>query len=173
MKVNRTLALAVVGAALAAWFAAASTTGRRPIVVDAARKTTAVEIRGAELAAEISRLRERLHPTTEPQAPARNLFQFAPSRGRRAEPLSRPEVTEERAAPSAVPTPPSLRLVGIAEDQGPDGVVRTAIISSMGQLFFAKVGESVASRYRVATISSEAAELIDVGDDAPLTLVLK
>jgi len=173
MKLNRVFAFAVVGAALAAWLAAASTAGRRPIVVAPAQRTTPVEVRGAELAAEVSRLRERLHPTTSPQAPTRNLFAFSrPAPVRRAEIVTRPEVTEETAA-SRTPVPPSFRLVGIAEDEGKEGLVRTAIISSMGQLFFAKVGDEVTSRYRIARISSDAAELTDVGDNSAITLVLK
>jgi len=172
MKLNRVVAFAVVGAALAAWFAAASTAGRRPIIVNPVQRTTPVEVRGAELAAEISRLRERLHPTAQPQAPTRNLFAFSRPTVRRPEIVTRPEVIEETQSsrPSA---PPSLRLVGIAEDEGTDGVVRTAIISSMGQLFFAKVGEEVTRRYRVENISGDAAVLTDVGDSSSLTLVLK
>ena len=172
MKLNRVFAFAVEGVALAVWFAAASTAGRRPIVVNPAQRTTPVEVRGAELAAEISRLRERLHPTTQPLAPTRNLFEFSRSTVRRPEIVTRPEVIEETQSsrPSA---PPSLRLVGIAEDEGTDGPVRTAIISSMGQLFFAKVGEEVTRRYRVENISGDAAVLTDVGDSSSLTLVLK
>lgn len=173
MKLNRVLVFAVVGAALAAWLAAASTAGRRPIVVSPAHRTTTVEVRGAELAAEISRLRERLHPTTAPQAPTRNLFAFSRATpAHRAEIASRPEVTEEPTTPPA-PAPPSFRLVGIAEDEGPDGPVRTAIISSRDYLFFAKVGEEVTTRYRIAKISGEAAELTDIGDGSSITLVLK
>ena len=172
MKLNRVVAFAVVGAALAAWFAAASTAGRRPIVVNPVQRTTPVEVRGAELAAEISRLRERLHPTTQPQAPTRNLFAFSRSTVRQPEIVTRPEVIEETPS-SRSSAPPSLRLVGIAEDEGTDGVVRTAIISSMGLLFFAKVGEEVTRRYRVENISGDAAVLTDVGDSSSLTLVLK
>ena len=173
MNLNRVFTFAVVGAALAAWFAAASTAGRRPIVVNPVQRTTPVEVRGAELAAEISRLRERLHPTTQPQAPTRNLFEFSrPAAVRHPEIVTRPEVTEETPS-SRHSAPPSLRLVGIAEDEGTDGLVRTAIISSMGQLFFAKIGEEVTTRYRVEKISGDAAVLIDVGDSSSLTLVLK
>jgi hypothetical protein len=173
MKLNRVFAFAVVGAALAAWFAAASTAGRRPIVASPVERTTTVEVRGAELAAEIARLRERLHPTTSPQQPTRNLFAFSRATpSRRAEIVPRPEVTEEPAS-SRPDAPPSLRLVGIAEDEGADGIVRTAIISSMDQLFFAKVGDEVTSRYRIAKISGEAAELTDRGDNSSITLVLK
>src|ERR1700694_3859510 len=77
MNVKRVLALGVVGAALIAWFAAASTTGNRRVVEPVARNSAAVELRGAELAAEITRLRERLRPTATTQSPRRNLFEFS------------------------------------------------------------------------------------------------
>ena len=173
MKLKRTLALGVVGAALAAWFAAASTTGSRRISKIAVGKTTPVEMRGAELAAEIARLRERLHPTSVPQAPGRNLFEFSRTAPGRSAAVARPEVTEQHAAPPAAPTLPPLKLVGIAEDTGPDGPIRTAIISGFGRLFFAKPGERVAERYDVVRISGDAAELTDLEDNSSITLVLK
>jgi hypothetical protein len=131
-------------------------------------------MRGAELAAEIARLRERLHPTVAPQTPSRNLFEFA---ARRSAPG--PEVPAAPAAaavetPTPVITPPPLKLVGIAEDEGPDGAVRTAIISSSsGELFFAKPGDRLADRYQIAKISSEAAEVTDLANDSTFTLILK
>lgn len=173
MQLKRTLALGLVGAALAAWFAAASTTGNRPIADNPPRRVTPVEMHGAELAAEITRLRERLHPTSAPQAPVRNLFAFSRSAPRRPAADSRPAVTEEHVPPPAASAPPSLRLVGIAEDAGADGPVRTAIISGFGQLYFAKPGERVTDRFEVARISGEAAELKDLIDGSSLTLVLK
>jgi hypothetical protein len=81
-------------------------------------------------------------------------------------------VTDEPAAAPARVAPP-LRLVGIAEDEGADGAVRTAIISAGGQLIFAKLGERVMERYEIARISGEAAELHDLEDNSTLTLVLK
>ena len=177
MKLKRVLTLGVVGAALAAWLAAASTTGNRPITGNSVRHTTPVEMRGAELSAEIARLRERLHPTAAPQAPVRNLFEFSRTApGRRAAAAPRPAVTDEPAPPPAarpVPLAASFRLVGIAEDAGPDGPIRTAIISGSGQLFFAKAGDRVAERYEVARISGDAAELVDLNDHSALTLALK
>ena len=61
----------------------------------------------------------------------------------------------------------------MAEDAGPDGPVRTAIISGFGQLFIVKEGERVTARYQVAKISGEAAEIMDLGDSSTITLVLK
>jgi hypothetical protein len=173
MKLKRTLALGVVGAALAAWFAAASTTGTRPIADNPVRRVTPAELHGADLASEIARLRERLHPTSAPHAPVRNLFEFSRTAPRRPAADSRPAVTEEHLPPPAAPAPSSFRLVGIAEDAGPDGPVRTAIISGFGQLFFAKPGERVTDRFEVARISGEAAELRDLLDNSSITLALK
>jgi hypothetical protein len=61
----------------------------------------------------------------------------------------------------------------MAEDPGPEGPVRTAIISGYGQLFLVKEGERITSRYQVAKISGEAAEIRDLDDNSTLTLVLK
>ena len=61
----------------------------------------------------------------------------------------------------------------MAEDAGPEGPVRTAIVSGFGQLFLVKEGERVTARYQVAKISSDAAEIKDLGDNSTITLVLK
>jgi hypothetical protein len=171
MNVRRIVVLGIAAGALAAWWAAASTAPRSSIATPIHRATP-VEARGEELAAEITRLRARLRPTTAPQAPSRNLFEFSRSTPRAAAPVPAPtDVTE---TPSPVVSSPSLRLVGIAEDTGPDGTLRTAIISSAaGQLIFAKLGERVTDRYEIAKISGEAAELTDLQDQSTLTLVLK
>jgi hypothetical protein len=173
MNVKRVAALGVAGGALAAWLAAAATTARRPGAVPV-RSVSPAEIRGAELAVEIARLRERLRPTVPPQAPARNLFEFSgpPSRPRAAS-VARAETPAEVEVPVSESAPPPLTLVGIAEEAGPDGAVRTAIISARGQLIFAKRGEPVTDRYRIANVSGEAAELIDLTDHSTLTIVLK
>lgn len=177
MDWKRTATLGVFGGALAAWLAGAATAPNRRVIDTSIAKPTPVELRGAELAAEIARLRERLHPTTEPQQPTRNLFHFsraaAPPRGSATAPTSPPA-----PAPSEVPTPrqaapPPLKLVGIAEDPGPDGPVRTAIISGFGQLFFVREGESVGARYRVQNLSGEVAELTDLVDSTTYRLTLK
>lgn len=172
MNVKRIVALGIAGGALAAWLAAASTTGRRPSPDTLVRPTTRVEIRGAELAAEIARLRERLHPTIAPLATARNLFAFSRANPGRAA-VAAPSTVAVTENPIPVSAPPPLKLVGIAEDTGPDGSIRTAIISASGQLFFAKAGERVTERYQVAKISDEAAEIRDLDDNSTFTLVLK
>lgn len=42
--------------------------------------------------------------------------------------------------------------------------MRTAIISGLGQLFFAKVGDRVAGRYEVTAIGVDIVELKDLND---------
>src|SRR4051812_36864360 len=119
MNVKRIAVLGVVGGATVAWFAAASTTGRRTTIDAPIRKTMPVELRGAELAAEIARLHERLRPGAVPQLPARNLFEFsrrAPARV--APPAPTPVVTQPIVAPAL---PPAVKLIGIAEDAGDTG----------------------------------------------------
>src|SRR5207249_4494667 len=67
----------------------------------------------------------------------------------------------------------SLKLVGLAEDDGPDGAVRSAIISGDGELFIVKVGDSVTARYVVTTIGADVVELTDVTDHTIRRLPLR
>ena len=163
---KRTVLLVLALAALAAWLAAASTSGVpsvRPIVGAPA----AIDARGAALAAEIDRLHDRLRPTATPEH-NRNLFQFA---------ARVPPVRASVAPAVAAPTPPTIpvaveppfKLIGIAEDSG----TRTAILSSPAQLLMVKIGDVVASKYRVAAISADAIELTDSADGSVLKLILK
>src|SRR5665213_78086 len=146
MNITRTVILGVTGGALAAWLAA-DVSGTRQIVVPPAPRTSGADARGADLAAEIARLHDRLHPTATPQQPARNLFEFTPNAAR--VPASAAGALQIDAAPALPIAPaaapePAFALIGIAEDAG----VRTAIISGQGQLFMVKDGELVAERYR-------------------------
>lgn len=170
MNWQRTVTLGTLGGAIAVWYAAASTSlppSAEPVLSHTA---TAIEVRGAELSAEITRLRERLRPTAAPLL-RRDLFRYrggagaAPSGSTPAMPLS----TE--AVPLAATTS-SLSLVGLAEDNGPDGPIRTAIIARAGDLFIVKEGEAVTSQYQVAKISADVVELTDTTAGTPLRLAL-
>lgn len=66
-----------------------------------------------------------------------------------------------------------FKLIGVAEDAGPEGISRTAIISGQGQLYMVKEGETVAWIYRVGRMSGESVELLDTTGGAPLMLFLK
>jgi hypothetical protein len=109
--------------------------------------------------AQAERLRARLASPPAYRAPARNPFQFR-----------EPPPARQAVGKSAAPAPttdaadrverPEMKLVGIAEDSGPDGVVRrTIIVSAMMQLFFAKEGDRVLGRYEVVRITADAARL--------------
>jgi hypothetical protein len=171
MNVKRTATSVVVGAVLIAWLAGAATS-KRDIPPPIITPRQAIDARGVELTKEIARLHDRLRPTTPPAQPRRNLFTFRAT--------AAPATHDARSAPSSTieaPAPrtsePALKLAGIAEDDGADGPDRTAIISGEGQLFMVKEGDSVAGRYRVARISSDAVELTDVNAGIVRRLVMK
>ena len=163
--------IGLAGAALLlAWLAAAFTSGRTESPVEqsppvAHRPDRSID----ELLTQTARLHEQLTPDKAPRHPSRNLFRFAPPP---PTPMPAPSTTMPT---EAVPPPsaPALSLAGIAEDITPEGPVRTAVISSRGQLFLVKEGEEVASRYRVTQISVEAAELTDLMTGSTLWLALK
>jgi hypothetical protein len=173
MQWRRTVTLGVCGGALAAWFAGAATSPAPYLRNTTPPTLTPIELRGEELAAEIARLRDRLRPLVEPQHPARNLFAYS-SRSAVAPPRETPVAAAAIDAPerSIAPVPP-LKLVGLAEDPGAEGPVRTAIISGLGQLHFVKEGDSIAARFRVQRISAEVVELVDLADAATHRLALK
>jgi len=173
MNLKRTATIGVIGGALAAWLASAATS-RRPVPSPIVIRTPPIDLRGAELADEIARLRERLRPTTPPSHPARNLFSFRAARARAAAPeIAAPAPAALVEAPALRPSQPQLKLAGIAEDPGPDGPIRIAIISSDGQLFMAKEGDAVTLRYRVAKISADVVELTDLTDNSVRRIALR
>jgi hypothetical protein len=177
MNLKRTATIAAVGGALAAWLAGAATSNRStpaPIVTPRAP----IEARGEQLASEIARLQERLRPDATPHQPGRNLFAFHSAPTTPVLPPRQQERNRQSEQTAIVEPPavaqPSLKLAGIAEDEGPDGApVRTAIISGEGQLFMVKEGENVSPRYRVAKISADVVELIDLATNTPRRLALR
>ena len=181
---RKTIMLAAV-LAFAGWFAAAMTPGRPPATSSAIRPAP-IDTKGAVLAGEIERLRERLRPDAAPHEATRNPFVFKSSQY--TAPAPRVGATVEQDASAALPMvegaePPRLRLTlaGIAEDPGPGGgvPVRTAIITGNAQLFLAKEGDIVTFRgvedvaYRVGNISADSAELTDARDGSTQRLTLK
>jgi hypothetical protein len=172
MTVRRAVIFVIVAGSLAAWIAAAATSGVRDVRPVGRSSPPAVDASGAALESEIARLHDRLRPTATPRL-GRDLFQFAP----------RPVVAPPPSPairPEAAPAPPSeprptLTLIGVAQDGAEGGATRTAIISAPGQLFLVKEGEDLAvgpSRYRVTKISADAAEL-SAPDQSTLRLALK
>jgi hypothetical protein len=172
MNPKRTATIVVVGGALLAWLAGAATSNR---AIDSAPVVTvpAIDSGGLALEKEIARLHERLRPTSTPTQSNRNLFSFrsAPVRAVLPVPASPPAALV--AAPPLPPPLPPLKLVGIAEDPGADGPERTAIVTGEGQLFTVKEGENVTTRYRVARISADVVELVDLTDNSVRRLALR
>jgi hypothetical protein len=75
----------------------------------------------------------------------------------------------------AVAPPPRLTLIGVAQDGAESDTIRTAIISTAGQLFLVKEGDDLTSagvRYRVTKISDDSADL-SAAEQTPLHLALK
>jgi hypothetical protein len=173
MNLKRTATIVVGGAAIGAWLAGAATSNHG-IPATSITPTPAIDLRGEELANEIARLQERLRPTSEPRQPGRNLFAFR-ARGARSAPAALAVAAPPVMAPALplLPSLPALKLAGIAEDEGPEGPVRTAIISGEGQLFLVKEGDEVTPRYRVGKISADVVELVDVGDNSVRRLALR
>jgi hypothetical protein len=168
MNVKRIAMLSTAGAVLAAMIAGATTSGvRRPAPLVVTPDTTAIELRGAELAAEVARLRARLRPTDQPQEPARNLFQFnARTAASSSVAPGAPAVDQPAAVP---PPPPLLSLIGFASE----GAARTAIISAFGDLFFVREGDAIAAQYRVSRIGADGVDVTSVVDDTTLTIRLQ
>jgi hypothetical protein len=169
--------MAIVGGALLAWLAGAATSNRGPLTIPAIEPAP-IDLRGAELAAEVARLHEHLRPVASPHEPGRNLFAFhraaarlvpAPAPAAPAPPLT---ATLSEARPAAI-AQPALKLSGVAEDPGPEGPVRTAFISGEGQLFMVHEGDRIATRYRVNRIAADVVELVDLGDGTVRRLAMK
>jgi hypothetical protein len=167
MNVKRIAMLSTAGAVLAAMIAGATTSGvRRAAPVAIAPNTTAIELQGAELAAEVARLRARLRPADQPQEPARNLFQFNARTARSSAPSP---LTESAVAVAATPPPPPLSLIGFAAE----GATRTAIISGFGDLFLVREGDRIGAQFRVARIDAEGVVVTNTSDETTVTIRLQ
>jgi len=171
MNVNRTLAIMAISGALMAWYSAAATS-KRDVAPPIVLPTPHVDLQGADLAKEIARLHDRLRPDAMPLQPARNLFAYHAAPVRHEAPAVAPAPAPALSERVGLPQP-LLKLSGIAEDAGPDGPVRTAIISAEGQLFLVKAGDAVTSRYTVARVSADVVELTDTIDHSSRRLALK
>src|SRR3954470_23079578 len=173
MNVKRTVAMVAGGGALAVWLAAAATSNPRPSFPVSPQGPAPIDIHGAALSAEITRLHERLHPSATP-VKSRDLFRYAA----RSAPSRRADDAGATTAiavpvPASAPAAPLIKLVGIAEDAGAAGPVRTAIVSGFGELFLVKEGDTIAARYHVISVSAAGADVTDLTDNSTVRLALK
>jgi hypothetical protein len=160
MNLKRTASVVIVGGACAAWLAAATAPHVRESPAPTGAAGAPRDARAERLASDIARLQGYLRPGADLRPSVRNPFRFA---------AARPPASPRRATtPAVMPTPPvmppspSLKLSGMAEDAGPNGPVRTAIVSGMGQLFLVREGDTIAARYHVLRIGSDVIELTDM-----------
>jgi hypothetical protein len=122
--------------------------------------TSSTTALAADVQGQTLRLKTRLAAAPAPQEPFRNPFVLAP---RVSPQRPAPRAESPRPEPPGPPLEPAVELIGVAESESPKGVVRTAIISALsGELFLVKEGETVAARYRVATVGADAVELTDL-----------
>jgi hypothetical protein len=163
---------------LAAWLAsAASTTFQEYDPALAPERDVAQPPPDAlanDVQAQAARLRQRLSAPPVPPAPQRNPFLFE---SRIAEPprhLSRRVVEPAIVVEPAMAPEPALALIGVAEDKGPGGLTRTAIISDDTEaVFMVTVGQTILDRYRVEAIGADAVELKDSRTNAVRRLGLR
>jgi hypothetical protein len=161
MDVKRIALLGVTGGAVVVWLASAATTTRPAVAPPIATRARVVELSGAELSAEISRLHDRLRPQAVPTE-NRDLFRYSSRRAAVAPAPAALDVAVEIPVP---PPPPTFRLVGMADS--------VAIISGAGELLLVREGDAVTSQYRVITITPTTVDLRNVNDNSTLHLSLK
>jgi hypothetical protein len=169
-KGSRAALVLAGGGLVVAWLASAA--DRQAIVPAATTDARSAALARAEhLASEIqsqaTRLRAGLEAAPKPDASGRNPFAFdeRPSRAPRANRTRVAAIATPENAFSTPPEPPPLTLSGIAEDSGPgenSAPVRIAVLEGYGDVFLARVGETIASRYQVTAIGPDAAEMKDL-----------
>jgi hypothetical protein len=168
--------IVVAGSTILSWL------NTSPVVPPVAHPREAIESgttanSAAPMAASIAAM--HLHDWSPP-APARvraerDIFAFKQRPARPVAPPAPPASSRglleagDGAQPQLVP----FKMIGFAEDTGPDGAVRTAIISGQGQLYLVKEGETVGSIYQVGTILPDGVELLDNTGGPSLRLALK
>jgi hypothetical protein len=123
-------------------------------------ETAGTETLVDDIQAQALRLKTRLAGAPAPQEPFRNPFTFKPRQT--APPRERPAPVEAAPAPVA-PLEPAIELIGVTTSDTPKGTVRTAVISALsGELFLVKEGETIATRYRVASVGVDSVDLTDL-----------
>lgn len=116
---------------------------------------------------------DRLTTAVRPQpSTTRDPFRFvgaSPESGHaRAANTDMPVGTVDLAPPR-----PEMQLIGLAEDDVDGKTVRTAVITSLNQVYLVREGEQIALRYLVDRIGADAVQLRDLADDSPIVLPLR
>ncbi|MBA3296562.1 MAG: hypothetical protein H0U19_06470 [Acidobacteria bacterium] len=178
MSTSRVVAWIAGAGLLGAWLTSAAGVPRAagtyrpaPRPADAA----ALDHLAADVQVQAGRLRTRLASAPAPQDTIRNPFMFSAPVAPRLTP--RPSMS----APVAVESPivmqapePTLELIGVAENQGTKGMVRTAVIATgQGELLMFTAGQRILGMYDVVAIGADAVELKQFETGAVRRLALR
>jgi hypothetical protein len=170
MKPARAAAYLVGGILLAAWLASAAGVGHPSIPQPPAPSAEAIQLDAlaSGVQSQASRLRQRLAAAPAPDAETRTPFAFAaPVRSQSV--AVEPAVDARPVATAQISPEPNLVLLGLAED----GSTRTAMIESGDDLVMATEGQTIVGRYRVAKITPDGIELVDLLTGTTRRLFLK
>ena len=109
-----------------------------------------------------------------PTARKRNPFRFGTAAGHEAtEAPIAPGVSSDSLPELPLPIPASdLRLIGIVGADDDDGRL-TAIVTVANDLVFARVGDTIAARYRVVGVSEDSLDVIDAAGNLPRHLSIR
>jgi hypothetical protein len=168
-------AAAGVATITATWLASHAPVGRPAVPRSTAPSVARTELAAAEIQREADRLHSRLAQVTAYRGPARNPFEFRERPVVTRAPRPEPVMTIEELPGEDVVGPATLRLTlaGIAEDTVGEELVRTAIISTPGDVLLVKLGDRVGDQFTVAAIDADAVQLVRVDNGASVRLTLK
>ena len=172
------LAAMLLGAAVCgAWFASAAGVTR---LVNEARVTprqieaAQFDALAVDMQAQTGRLRARLAQAPAPSPAIRNPFRFADRRVPSARSARAVVPASEPVAVAPEIREPSLQLIGVAESNTKDGLVRTAMITGgYDELMMVTAGQRILGRYEVVAVGADAVELKDVETGAIRRLSLR
>ena len=177
MSAGRKIVYVAGGGLLVAWIAAANMPSREANRASE-RQSPAPAVSPSTLADDVqsqaARLQARMAQAPVPERNPRNPFAFriSPAPARAAQTVAAATVDEPPAL--SVPAPPSLTLMGIAEEHVIGGFRRTAVIGGDGDaIFMVAEGDAVGDRYKVTKIGADAVELEDIVTRAFRRLALR
>jgi hypothetical protein len=165
----------VVGGAgiLTVWLVAASIAPSRTVDIRTAPTTVGTPTdRSAPRSTPLTRFRAGLAAMQGSRAIQRDPFRFRPQASpgpgsRRVSPAAVPELPGEPRPPR-----PELQLLGIAEDTRDGTVVRSAVISSMNQLYLVGEGEQMALRFLITRVGADSVDVEDLAEGVTFRIAL-
>jgi len=161
--------------ALGGWLASGSGVSRGPSVAPAPQQEDIppppIAVEAAAIRAGVQRLQARSGGRPSLPAAARNPFRFN-ERQPAPEPVPSQAASRPALSTARVSTP-DFRLIGLAEDPGPEGPQRTAVVSGLDQLFFLKVGDLFGGHFKVVGLSADAIEIEDSTTGTTFTLTMR